>query len=159
MPFPRVYIDESCPLDGYDGLTVRVLGNATDREWREWAGATLGDPQCAACAALRTEDAHAEGAHAEGATHEGAAHEGRSYCPACTAARAAWGRSIVLFYGPKLLDHDVSTPEAALALFDDDNALPSEIVIWLHLVPGVVRVRRQESLIPNLTGSLTTPGT
>jgi hypothetical protein len=146
VPLPHIYVEEPCPLDGYDGLNVRVLGNATDREWREWAGATLGDPDCGKCKALNPlippDPALA-----------------RLYCPACTAARAAWGRSIVLLYGPRLLDHDVSTPEAALALFDDDDALPTEIVIWIQLLPGVVRLRRQEALIPNLTGSLVTPST
>jgi hypothetical protein len=65
----------------------------------------------------------------------------------------AYGQAIVTFYGPALLGHDVSTIDAALALFDRDDVLPSEIVIWLQLVPSAVRTRRQESLLGNLISS------
>lgn len=131
---PRIFVDEPCPLEGYGDLAVRVLANASDAAWRQWATGSLGTPGCPDCAALP---------------------DGQR-CPACTAARTLYGQAIVTLYGPTLLGHDVSTPEAALALFDDDAALPSELVIWLQLVPGTVRQRRTEALLPNLTGSATT---
>ena len=134
MPIPRIYLDEPAPLDGYEGLTVRVLANASDAEWRVWVQGNLGTPDCEACAAATPDR-----------------------CPACAEARAAFGRSIVTFYGPRLIDHDVSTPGLALALFDDDSALPSEIVIWLQVLPGNLRQRRTESLLGNLASSVTTP--
>lgn len=145
MPIPRVYVEEACPLEGYEGLKVRLLANATDAEWRAWLGGTLGAVGCEACKALNTPAAPTP--------------QERRYCSDCTAAREAQGRSIVLFYGPRVLDEDVSTPAAALALFDDDDRLPSEIVIWLTILPGVVRNARLDRLLPNSNGSLTTPTT
>jgi hypothetical protein len=127
----HVYLDEPCPLDGYGDLTVRVLANATWTEWRRWLEGGLGDPGCAACEMGPP----------------------RVYCDDCTARRQAFGQSIVLFYGPRLLDHDLTTPEQALALFDDDDALPSEIVTWLLLAPRLIRERREKELLGNLTGS------
>ena len=153
MPIPLIYRDEPCPLEGYDNLNVRVLANATDAQWKLWAAGHLGTPDCAACAALRTPPV-GRGKRAAAAPAETSPP---SRCPACEAARAAYGQAIVLLYGPTLLGEDVSTPDAALALFDRDDALPSEIVIWLQLLPGAVRNARTESLLGNLTRSLTTP--
>lgn len=156
MGIPRIYVDEPCALDGYDSLSVRVLANSTEAEWRLWATGNLGTPDCAECAKLPAktrEDKEEE----ELGPLRAPSRPSREYCAACTAARAAFGQSIVTFYGPTLLEHDVSTEAAALALFDDDTALPGEIVIWLQLVPGVVRNRRQEALLGNLIPFSTTP--
>lgn len=141
---PRIYVDETCPLEGYEKLSVRVLANASDAEWRLWASAHLQTPGCKACAALRARPADVPDEH-------------MVYCEPCAAARESYGRTIVAFFGPTLLEHDVSTPEAALALFDNDAALPSELVIWLQFVPGQVRERRTASLLGNLISSSTTP--
>jgi hypothetical protein len=149
MPLPRVYATEACPLEGYEALTVRVLANATDGEWKAWAAGNLGTPGCEACQKLSTPPVQRGKKTAPLVPVEPV----RRYCPACEAARAAYAQSIVLFYGPTLLGEDVSTPEAALALFDRDDALPSEIVIWLELLPGAVRNARAESLLGNLTRS------
>jgi len=151
MPTPRVYVEEVCPLDGYADLRVRVLANATDGKWRAWATSTLGTPDCESCQKLTAPPRRGKRA---ALTPEPAA---RRYCPACTAARQQYGQSIALFYGPSLLGEDVSTPEAALTLFDRDDALPSEIVIWLQLLPSAIRNARVESLMGNLTRSSTTP--
>lgn len=129
MPI-RAYLDEPCPLAGYD-LAIRVCASVTDREWRRWGDAALGDSGCAACEIGPP----------------------RVYCEACAAKRQAFGESIVLFYGPRLLEHDIATPEQALTLFDDDDALPSEIVTWLFVAPRMVRERRQKELLGNLDGS------
>ena len=151
MPIPRVYTEEPCPLDGYEDLAVRVLANATDAEWRCWATADLGAVGCAACQQLNAPIKR-------GRRPAAPAEPGpRRYCPDCAARRARYGESVALFYGPVLLGEDVSTPAAALALFDRDDALPSEIVIWLQLLPGVVRERRTSDLLGNLTRSSTTP--
>ncbi len=151
MSIPRITVDEPCPLDDYGGLSVRVLANSTDAAWKTWTAGTLGTPGCVHCAALWPTPADPPPTDPEPTPGE------RRFCPACTAARAAFGRSIVTFYGPTLLAHDVSTPERALALFDADDLLPSEIVIWLQLVPGTVRNRRQDALLSFLTSSSTTP--
>ena len=148
MPIPRVYIDESCPLEGYESLQVHVLANATDSEWNAWCAAHLGLPGCAECAKLSTPPTR-RGRKPAAPIEPGP----RQYCPACAAARQQYGESIALFYGPALLGEDVSTPEAALALFDRDDALPSEIVIWLALLPGAVRNARVETLMGNLRRS------
>jgi len=153
MSIPQIYVDEACPLEGYDGLTVRVLANATDAQWKTWAAGTLGTPDCAACQKFSAPARRGRKAAAP------AEPMGRRYCPACAAQRAAYGASIVLLYGPTLLGADVSTPDAALALFDRDDALPSELVIWLQLLPGAVRTARVETLMGNLTSSSATPTT
>jgi hypothetical protein len=149
---PRIHVDETCPLEGYEALTVRVLANATDADWRGWCEGNLGTPGCAACKALNVPPV-LRGKHKA----EAASIAAPSFCPVCAQARAQFGQAIVTLYGPTLLGEDVSTPEAALALFDRDDALPSEIVIWLQLVPGTVRNHRTETLLGNLTGSATTP--
>lgn len=158
MPIPRIYVDEACPLGGYEELRVRTLANATDAEWKSWAAGNLGTPDCKECAKLTTPPVGRGKKAAPARPAAQLAEAGaRRYCVACTAARAACGESIALFYGPELLGEDVSTPAAALALFDRDDALPSELVIWLQLLPGVVRNRRSEELLGNLTRSSTTP--
>lgn len=155
MSLPRVYVEEACLLEGYEDLRVKVLANATDAEWKRWAAGTLGTPGCEACQALSAPPVRRGRKTAPLVPVEPTRH----YCPACAAARAAYGESIALFYGPTLLDEDVSTPPAALTLFDRDDAFPSEIVIWLQLLPAVVRERRTETLLGNLTRSSTTPTT
>jgi hypothetical protein len=169
---PRIYINEPCPLEGYEDLSVRVLANSTGHEWQEWCQADLGTPGCQECAKLdappvargkrKPKDVATGGVvittfPPKVVPDTAAAAAEKRYCRRCAAARAAYGRSIVTFYGPTLLGEDVSAPEAALALFDRDDALPSEIVIWLQLVPSQVRDRRTESLLGNLTSSATTP--
>jgi hypothetical protein len=151
---PRIHVDEICPLEGYEQLSVRVLANATDAEWRSWCDGNLGMPGCEACAKLNV-PAVPRGKHKTEAAPAPASAP--RYCPACTQARAQFGQALVTLYGPTLLGEDVSTPEAALALFDRDDALPSEIVIWLQLAPGTVRSRRTETLLGNLTRSSTSP--
>jgi len=146
-----IYVNEPCPLEGYEDLSVRVLANSTDRAWQQWCMGNLGSPQCAECAALRQPKV-VRGRQKAGNKPQ-AEPNPHAYCPACQAARDAYGQAIVLFYGPDLLGHDVSTPEAALNLFDRDDALPSEIVIWLQLIPSAVRQKRQESLLGNLISS------
>jgi len=143
-----VYVNEPCPLEGYENLSVRVLANSTDRAWQTWCAGNLGQPGCAKCASL-----NAPKVPRGRKVVQDFAPNPHAYCPACQAARDAYGLSIVLFYGPELLGHDVSTPEAALNLFDRDDALPSEIVIWLQLIPSAVRQKRQESLLGNLISS------
>lgn len=144
-----IYSDETCPLDGYDGTAVRVLANSSDRQWQQWRAGHLGQPDCPACAKLANPTPRGRKAARPAPAQP-------VYCQRCAAARAAYGQAIVTFYGPELLSHDVSTPEAALALFDSDDLLPSEIVIWLQILPGTVRSRRQETLLGNLIGSATT---
>ena len=145
MAFQRIYVTEPCPLDGYDDLSVRVLANATDREWRTWAEGDLGAPGCPDCAKLN----EPKTPRGKQSAPLGADPWPRRYCESCTKRRQQFGQSIVLFYGPRLLDRDVSTVDAALALFDDDDALPSEIVIWLQLLPSQIRDRRTKALMGN----------
>jgi hypothetical protein len=155
MPIPQVHTQETCPLEGYEALQVRVLANTSDAAWKRWMAGHLGIPGCEACAKI-AKPPTPRGRRAQ-AARAAAAEAPRLYCPACQAARQAYGESIVLIYGPELLGEDVSTPAAALALFDRDDALPSELVYWLHLLPAVVRSARQDTLLGNLTRSSTTP--
>jgi hypothetical protein len=147
IPIPRVHSTETCPLEGYEALQVRILANTSDAEWKRWCAGNLGMPGCPDCQKRAAPVRRGK----KPATPP--AEAPRLYCPACQAARVAYGESIVLLYGPELLGEDVSTPAAALALFDRDDALPSELVIWLQLLPGVVRSARQDTLLGNLTRS------
>jgi hypothetical protein len=154
IQIPRVHSTETCPLEGYEALQVRILANTSDAEWKRWCAGNLGMPGCPDCkqqASPPVSRGRRGTRAAAPAPAESAAP--RLYCPACQAARVAYGESIVLLYGPELLGEDVSTPAAALALFDRDDALPSELVIWLQLLPGVVRSARQDTLLGNLTRS------
>lgn len=128
MNFPRIYVDEPLPA-GYDG-SVRVLANLTTKELMAWFGANLGIPGCPDCAN---------------------AEDGR--CATCAAARAAFGASITLIYGPTLLGEDVSTPDKALAVFDNDDALPAELVAWLYVLPDAIRERRVTTIRKNARSS------
>jgi hypothetical protein len=154
MPIRPIYVDEPCPLDGYDDLSVKVLANASDAEWRQWAAARLETPGCPKCNALRQPKV-VRGRRKAAALPVTDAP--RAFCPDCAAARQRYGEVFVRFYGPELLGHDVSTPGAVLTLLDDDTALPSEIVIWLQVAPNVVRERREAVLLGNYLSSATTP--
>jgi hypothetical protein len=147
-----IYVEETCPLEGYEELSVHVLANSTVRQFEGWRSGHLGGTDCPQCAKLSAPKV-VRGRRAKAPAANPQASSSTVYCPACTAARAAFGQAVVAFYGPTLLGHDVSTPDAALALFDSDDLLPSEIVIWLQLVPGAVRNRRQETLLGNLISS------
>jgi hypothetical protein len=131
LTIPRVYVTEPCPLDGYDSLTVRVLANPTSSEWGTYGVANLGTPGCKACVKRRSP----EGAPV--------------YCPKCAHERAVFGQSMSLFYGPELLGADVSTPEAAIAAFENDD-LPDELLIWLLLLPHKVWTERHEAIAKNV---------
>ncbi len=151
MPIPRIYADEACPLEDYESFGIRVLQNSTDAEWRDWLLGNLGTPDCAACAALRQPRATRgkRGKPAEGPNPA-------AYCPACQEARERFGRAGHAFFGPGTPDLDFSSPHAALVTLERDD-LPSELLMWLMLLPGAVRGRRAEQLAGNLTRSLMSP--
>lgn len=138
MNFPRIYVQEDMPA-GYDG-SVRVLANLTTKEVERWYAAGLGTPGCGACAEVRIRPADAP-------------DPVLVYCPACTSKRAAFGELASLIYGPKLLGEDVSTPDLALAFFDNDEALPAELVSWLFILPDSLRLRRTETIRKNARSS------
>ena len=146
MPIPRVYLDEPCPLDGYEALTVRILANPTGAEWADWNAGHLGSTGCAECKKVQPAP---RGKKVQPTTTT------RHYCAACQAARAAFGRSIAAYYGPRVLDLDVSTPEAALAAFDADDVLPDELLAWLIQLPYAVWTRRRRRLGERLGSSST----
>ncbi len=112
IDIPRVHSTETCPLEGYEQLQVRVLANTSDAAWKRWMHGHLGIPDCEA---VRQAGQAARQARQEGRSDAQPTERGpRLYCPACQAARVAYGESIVLLYGPELLGEDVSTPAAAL---------------------------------------------
>jgi hypothetical protein len=152
MPIPRIYADETCPLEDYESFKLRVLQNSTDAEWRDWLQGGLGTPDCPDCAALRQPPV-ARGKRSKQPTQ---APNPAAYCPTCTEARVRFGRAGHAFFGPGTPDLDFSGPEAALATLERDD-LPSELLMWLTLLPGVVRSRRAEQVAGNLTRSLMSP--
>jgi hypothetical protein len=123
--FPRIHEDATCPLPGYEGYTFRVLANPTGSEKQDWSRGLsyLVQSDCADCAALDTRDRKA-------------AKEGeRRYCAACQEARAVAGRASVAIFGQSHVEgFDFSTPDASLATFTRDD-LPSELQLWLYMLP------------------------
>jgi hypothetical protein len=153
MSIPRVYVNEECPLEGYEALSVRVLANSTDADMALWNRGNLGVPGCAECAKAQRPP---RGKRAAAKAAAAPAPEAR--CPRCTAAREAFGQALMRFFDGRVLDEPIATSASALALFDRDD-IPAELVMWLFLLPQVVRTRRFEALEKNLYGSLTTPRT
>lgn len=144
---PRIYRDEACPLEGYEGVSVRVLQNASDADMKLWHAGNLGQPSCADCAAARTEAQEAAAAQAQGDV----------YCLSCAAARATFGEALARFYeGGQGTELDFTSPEAALASLDS-RELPTELAYWLLMLPAAVRERRYAELEKNYRSSSTTP--
>jgi len=146
--FPRIYTDQPCPLDGYEGYSFRVLANPTGAEKTDWALGHLGAQGCADCARL-------------GTVRGKGLREPKRYCEACTTARAQLGRSAVAIYGTSRVDgFDFSNPEAALASFSMDD-LPDELLAWLYMLPTALWAARSEDVKKKLppfspTGNSTT---
>ncbi len=152
MPIPRIYKEQACPLDGYDGLSVRLLVNPTGRELREWQVGTLGLPGCEACAKLNQPKVTRGKGTAPAAVTE------RRYCDACALARALKARGCVALFGPSLFDRPCTTEAEALAILNNEE-IPPELFTWLLILPDRVVNERIDSLLPNLNGSLMTPST
>lgn len=133
--FPRLYEDVPCPLDGYD-LTITLLANPTGAEKSAWWKANLGDPGCADCADLQTQDASA-------------------FCEKCGTARRAFGESVMTIFRA-IGDCDLSSPAAAVHAIED--VLPDEIIPWLYQAPAQLWAARAEAIKkkqtpPSPTGS------
>jgi hypothetical protein len=143
--FPRLYSNETCPLEGYDGFTFRVLLNPTAAEKTDWALGHLGAEHCPACAGLNQLPAFDGTAEREAPA--------RAYCPSCAEARARLGRSAVAIFGQSQVSgFDFSTPDAALASFSQDG-LPDEFLYWLFALPGALWEKRTADLKKKLIGS------
>ncbi len=142
MPIPRIYKEQTCDLEGYEELSVRLLMNPTGRELRDWQEASLGTPDCKECQALR----------------EGTGADSAVYCPSCTAERERKGRAAVVLFGPTLLERPCTTVAEALAILDSED-YPAEIIWWLFVLPDKAISARQKELMGNLLGSATTPNT
>lgn len=141
--FPRLYSDEPCPLDGYQGYSFRVLLNPTGAEKTDWHAGHLGIEGCPDCAKLGT-----------GRGKQGSAE--KKYCAACQTARDLLGRAAVAVYGTSHAEgFDFATPEAALASFSQAE-LPDEFLRWLYALPAALWVARVEDLKKKLPGSSTT---
>lgn len=147
MAIPRVYLDEPCPLEGYESLTVRILANPTGAEWADWQTGHLGITGCAECAKVQPAPRGRRAASP-------AADAPRVYCASCASARDRFARACVAFYGPTVLDLDCSTPEATLTSLDGDTT-PDELLYWLLLLPESVWTRRRAALGKTLGSSST----
>jgi hypothetical protein len=131
--FPRIYQDISCPLDGYEGYSFRVLVNPTGAEKMDWALGSLGATGCTECAAPADGD----------------------YCPSCQTARDRMGRSAVAIYGTsKAAGFDFATADAALSSFSQAD-LPDELLAWLYMLPGALWAARSEDVKKKLIFSST----
>lgn len=136
--FPRLYSDEPCPLDGYQGYTFRVLLNPTGQEKTDWIEGNLGIDGCADCATAR------------------AAESPSPFCPSCQTARGRFGRATCAIYGTSRTEgFDFSTLEASLASFEQDG-LPDELLRWLYMLPAALWVQRNEEIKKKLPTSSTT---
>lgn len=141
--FPRLYSDEPCPLDGYEGYSFRVLLNPTGAEKNDWALGHPGAEDCVDCAKLGT----ARGKQGNG---------GKEYCEPCKTARDRMGRAVVAIYGTSHVEgFDFSTPDAALATFSMVD-LPDELLAWLYMLPAALWNARNEEIKKKLPRSSTT---
>lgn len=154
MPLPRIYKDQACPLEGYQGLSIRLLVNPSNKEYLDWLVGSLGAIGCEACAKLNTPKT-ARGKQARPPAEPAA----RRYCDDCTAVRSRKGRAAVALFGPVLLERPCATVEQALAILDDDD-IPADLFTWLLIMPEqVISARIEGATRPNSNGSLTTPST
>jgi hypothetical protein len=146
-PFPRIYSDQPCPLDGYEGYSFRVLLNPTGQEKTDWMQGNLGIEDCDDCAKLGTP----RGKQASDAP------QSKRYCARCQGLRAQLGRATVAVYGTSHAEgFDFSTPESALATFSQDD-LPDELLRWLYMLPAALWVARVDDLKKKLPTSLASP--
>lgn len=127
-PFPKLYENHSCPLDGYEAITVRVLVNPTRALKDDWYAGNLGDPTCPTC-------------------------QPGVYCDVHRESRERFGRALTaLFSETNAAGLDFSTSQAALATLDS-GTLPDEFVAWLYRFPAVVWARRVDTIEKKLIGS------
>jgi hypothetical protein len=155
--FPRIYEDASCPLDGYEGYTFRLLCNPTAAEKTDWIMGHLGTDGCADCARSREQGT---GDRQQGRKRDSeAVPSGLSpvaYCAACQEARLRLGRGAVAVYGTSHVEgFDFSTPDASLATFELPD-LPDELLLWLYMLPQALWAARQEDVKKKLPRSLAT---
>lgn len=141
--FPRIYTDEPCPLDGYEGYRFRVLANPTGAEKTDWSLGHLGRDGCADCAELGTLT-----------SKQGDAT--KTYCADCQEGRDRLGRASVAIYGTSHVEgFDFSTPEASLATFSQAD-IPDELLLWLYMLPQALWAARGEDVKKKLPRSLGT---
>lgn len=142
MGFPRIYVDEACPLDGYEGYSFRVLANPTAQEKTDWWTGHFGLIDCQDCAKLggqRRKLSDAEPA--------------KRCCATCQAARERKGRAAVAIYGQSHVEgFDFSSPEASLASFEQDG-VPDELLGWLFDLPNAIWQRRADEIKKKLSTS------
>lgn len=144
MPFPRIYEDAKCPLEGYEALSFRLLVNPTGAEKDDWAFGHMGVQDCAACAKLGT------------ARGKGTGIPEKKYCPDCATARDRQGRAAVAIFGPSQVPgFDFSTPETSLASFAQAD-LPDELLGWLYAVPSARWTARYDEIKKKLPSFSTT---
>lgn len=143
MMFPRLYSDQPCPIDGYEGYSFRVLLNPTGAEKDDWAMGHTGAQGCAACAQL-------------GTPRGKQGSERTLYCPDCQAARNRLGRASAAIYGSSHVEgFDFSSCAASLATFGMPD-LPDELLLWLYMLPAALWQARTEEIKKKLLTSLRT---
>lgn len=136
--FPRLYSDQPCPIDGYEGYSFRVLLNPTGAEKDDWAMGNAGVQGCEACADARK------------------AKTPTPFCEQCTLARDRLGRSATVIYGTShVKGFNFADTAASLATFAMTD-LPDELLLWLYLLPGALWAARAEEIKKKLLTSLPT---
>lgn len=132
--FPTIYENVTCPLEGYEGVTVRVLANPLGSTINDWVYGHLGVPFCPDCEATTGDRATTV------------------YCPSCQQARERFGRALSAAYAESRAPGlDFSTPEAALATIDGDN-VPDEFVAWLLSFAPALWKERKDTIKKKLPG-------
>ena len=136
--FPRIYENVTCPLDGYEAITMRVLVNPTGATINDWLYGHLGVPFCPDCDTVNTDDGPLAGP--------------KAYCAACSQARGRFGRALSAAYAESRVPGlDFSTLEAALATLDGDD-VPDDFVGWLLSFAPALWKERKESIKKKLPG-------
>jgi hypothetical protein len=129
MLFTAIYEAATCPLPGYDDLTVQVLVNPTNKQWSYFLDGGL-----EASALLEQR----EGESATDWTQR--QQENRTY------RREKLGQALCEIFNRRAYgDLDFSTPAAALTTVEHED-MPDEIVMWLMELPITVRNARIEAM-------------
>lgn len=140
MPFPRIHVTETCPLEGYEGYTLRILANPTPANKNDWAFGDLPREGCEDCARLGTLRGKPKATQAQ-----------PHYCAECTAKQQRLARACVAILGETRAGGlDFSTEEAAIATLAQP-AMPDDLLAWIYMVPAAVWERRSNDLKKKLT--------
>ena len=158
MKITPLYETAKPPMDGYDGIELRVLLNPAGSVWEDFArgGFSANEQERALIATLEQLIADAETTDEDKAiyrdrcdtlTAEITERTRRMGCALCTLYGTTEPLTVEADGGPVVLDF--TTPEAALRAAEEKR-LPDELAFWLVTLPHYIIERRRTWIRENL---------